>query len=251
MPPKELVRIKTTEQINWFTSKQQWVNLIRILLFKFLLLSKFTKTHRKTNAKWNVGLWIVLIICHLLHGFVRLLVVFFLAIVYQFANLLYLINTNTTTSHSTCAESFSARMRSWMLYRLRVNSSTLIVLASVSRKNSVSWATQCISSLRMGCKRTAFSNSRRGNRVGSKMNGANLRVNERKSWVSIEAKYKRCPYLQWIIWIIRFRPHGRSVHQCPIFCLLSHIIQCYFVDWERNTWVQIRHIFVLYSQSNQ
>lgn len=73
----------------------------------------------------------------------------------------------------TCAEPFSAKIRSWTLNRFRVNSSTLMVLASVSRRNSVSWATQCISSLRMGCKWTAFSNSRRGNSVGNKMNGAN------------------------------------------------------------------------------
>lgn len=142
-------------------------------------------------------------------------------------------------------------MRSWMLYRLRVNSSTLIVLASVSRKNSASWATQCISSLRMGCKRTAFSNSRRGNRVGSKMNGANLNVNERNevkfNFIKSQQQTVLCTYLQRIIWKIGLWTHCCSMHQCPIFCFLNHIIQCCFIDWEFNARIQVWHFLVFYS----
>lgn len=58
-------------------------------------------------------------------------------------------------------------------------------------------------------------------------------------------------YLQWILWKVGLWAHGCSVHQCPIFCFLNHIIQCGFIYWEWNAWIQVRHILVLYLQSNQ
>lgn len=87
----------------------------------------------------------------------------------------------------TCVGPPSASVRSYILNKFPTNSSTSMVLASVWRKNSVSWATKCISSLKMVCKRVALSNSRRGNFEGNRTNRSTYREMD-----NFERSYDNC-----------------------------------------------------------
>lgn len=127
-----------------------------------------------------------------------------------------------------------------------MNSSTLIVPARVSLRNSKSCATLWISSLSTVWRLTAFSNSLRGYSSGVRMNGANWKCNNVN--IEPEIRYDRLNsdkiHLQNVRIEVVSASHAYAVHKSVIFGLVDDWLEHLPIERQRNwRWKNFLFIF--------